>query len=163
MLCPKVWSREELAPLVRARQQHGEKGVLTNGCFDILHVGHVRSLQQARRQGDFLIVGLNSDSSVRNLKGPTRPLIGENHRAEMLAALACVDYIVLFSEPTASELVAFLQPAIYAKSESYRQLPLPEQAIVEGYGGRVVFLEEVPDFSTTALVQRIRSLPEETL
>lgn len=163
MLNPKVWTREELAPLVRARQQHGEKGVLTNGCFDILHVGHVRSLQQARRCGDFLIVGLNSDSSVRNLKGPTRPLIGEDHRAEMLAALACVDYVVLFSERTASELVAYLQPAVYVKSEAYRRLPLPEQAIVEGYGGQVVFLEEVPGLSTTALFQRIRSLPEEAL
>ncbi len=159
----KIWTREELAPLVRARQQHGEKGVLTNGCFDLLHVGHVRSLQQARRHGDFLIVGLNSDSSVRHLKGPSRPLIPENQRAEMLAALACVDYVVLFSERTASELVAFLRPAVYAKSESYRRLPLPEQAIVEGYGGRVVFLEEVPDLSTTALVQRIRNLPEEAL
>jgi D-beta-D-heptose 7-phosphate kinase/D-beta-D-heptose 1-phosphate adenosyltransferase len=154
-------TREDLAPIVRVRQERGEKGVFTNGCFDILHVGHVRSLQEARNKGDFLIVGLNSDSSVRRLKGPTRPINDENTRAEMLAALACVDYVVLFAERTASELVAFLQPAIYAKSEVYRQLPLPERADVEAYGGRVEFLKDVPGLSTTAFIQRLRSLPEE--
>ena len=156
----KIWIREDLAPVVQARQAHGEQGVLTNGCFDLLHVGHLRSLQEARRQGDFLIVGLNSDQSVRDLKGPTRPLNDENHRAEVLAALGCVDYVVLFSEPTAAELVSFLQPSIYAKSEVYRRLPLPEQACVEDYGGRVEFLPDLPGFSSTTLIEKIRRLPE---
>src|SRR5579872_1377022 len=97
----KIRGRDDVTREVQNRQQAGERGVFTNGCFDLLHLGHVRYLQEARALGDFLIVGLNSDESARSLKGPGRPLIPENERAEILAALACVDYVTIFGEPTA--------------------------------------------------------------
>src|ERR1051326_1496898 len=115
----KIIDRSELAVEVRRRQQAGEQGVFTNGCFDLLHLGHVRYLQEARDLGDFLIVGLNSDSSTRALKGPGRPLVPEEERAEILAALTCIDYVTIFNEPTASELLELLQPAIYVKGGDY--------------------------------------------
>src|ERR1700680_3387897 len=94
----KILRRDDLAREVQRRQQSGERGVFTNGCFDLLHLGHIRYLQEARALGDFLIMGLNSDASVRSLKGPTRPLVSEQERAEILAALACIDYVVIFPE-----------------------------------------------------------------
>src|ERR1700674_5053651 len=110
----KIRGRKDLVRDVLRRQQAGELGVFTNGCFDLLHVGHVRYLQEARALGDFLILGLNSDEGVRLLKGPGRPLMLEDERAEILAALTCVDYVTSFSEPTAGPLVERLRPAIYA-------------------------------------------------
>src|SRR5256885_13183990 len=101
----KVLQREEVVTIVQRRQQAGERGVFTNGCFDLLHLGHVRYLQEARSLGDFLVLGLNSDISVRQLKGVGRPLIPEDERAEILAALSCIDYVTIFSEPVASPLV----------------------------------------------------------
>src|SRR6266487_1676931 len=111
----KILDRDELAVEVRRRQEGGEQGVFTNGCFDLLHLGHVRYLQEARSLGDFLILGLNGDTSVRQLKGPGRPLIPENERAEILAALSCIDYVTIFSEPVANALVDLLRPTIYVK------------------------------------------------
>src|SRR5256885_3677433 len=101
----KILDREELARVVEYRQQSGECGVFTNGCFDLLHLGHVRYLEQARRLGDFLVMGLNSDESVRRLKGPGRPLVVQQERAEILAALTCIDYVTIFGEPTAGPLI----------------------------------------------------------
>src|SRR5215472_13238004 len=109
----KILDRGELATEVSRRQQAGERGVFTNGCFDLLHLGHVRYLQQARALGDFLVLGLNDDTSTCALKGPGRPLVPQAERAEILAALTCIDYITIFTEPTAGPLVAILQPAIY--------------------------------------------------
>src|SRR2546425_2140932 len=111
----KIIDRHELAVEVQRRQQAGERSVLTNGCFDLLHLGHIRYLQEARALGDFLILGLNNDTGVRSLKGPGRPLVPEKERAEILAALACIDYVTIFEEPTASLLVELLRPAIYVK------------------------------------------------
>src|SRR5437588_4966820 len=108
----KIIDRHELAAEVQRRHQARERSVLTNGCFDLLHLGHVRYLQEARALGDFLIVGLNSDTSTRLLKGPGRPLMPEDERAEILAALTCIDYVTVFDEPTAGPLVELLQPAI---------------------------------------------------
>lgn len=130
--------------------------VFTNGCFDLLHVGHVRYLQAARRLGDWLVVGLNSDRSVRALKGPERPLVPEAERAEVLAALACVDAVVIFDSPTAESLVARLQPEVYVKVDDYQLETLPEARIVQAYGGRVALLPTVAGASTTALIARIR-------
>ncbi len=121
--------RDALAALVSARQQGGERGVFTNGCFDLLHLGHVTYLQRARALGDFLIVALNSDRSTRRLKGPRRPLVPERERAEILSALACVDYVTIFDEPTAEGLVRLLRPAVYVKGGDY--------AGVEGTAGDV--------------------------
>ena len=164
----KILGREELATVVRRRQQAGERGVFTNGCFDLLHLGHVRYLQEARALGDFLILGLNSDSSTRLLKGPGRPLVAEDERAEILAALMCVDYITVFSEPTAGPLVALLQPAIYVKGGDYAvaggnapdAARLPEARVVQEYGGTVRLIPYLPHHSTTELIAAIKRLPE---
>lgn len=148
--------RAALAAVVAQRQAAGERGVLTNGCFDLLHVGHLRTLAASRALGDFLIVGLNTDAGVRRLgKGPNRPLVPQDERAELLDALRCVDYVVFFDEQTALELAAELRPAIYVKSEEYRDKPLPERAVVEAAGGEVVLLPLQPGRSTSNLVQRI--------
>lgn len=150
-----VLARGELAEQVRLRQSRGETGVLTNGCFDLLHVGHLRSLQAARKRGDFLIVGLNSDASVQALKGPSRPIVPQADRAELLDGLACVDYVTVFDEPTACELVAALHPKVYVKSSEYADKPLPEREVVEAHGGRVELVTIHLGHSTTDLVARV--------
>lgn len=134
--------------------------VITNGCFDLLHVGHVRYLQAARQLGRSLVVGLNSDASVRALKParpplPTRPIVPEQQRAEVLAALRCVDAVVIFAETTAKTLLQTLQPEIYVKGGDYDLETLPEAATVQAYGGRIVFVPiEIPS-STTAIIHHI--------
>jgi D-beta-D-heptose 7-phosphate kinase/D-beta-D-heptose 1-phosphate adenosyltransferase len=115
----QVIALDQLMPIVRARQQSGERAVFTNGCFDLLHLGHVTYLQRARSLGDFLIVGVNSDDSTRRLKGPRRPLVPEGERAEVLAALANVDYVTIFTDNTAGRLIDALRPSIYAKGSDY--------------------------------------------
>lgn len=153
-----ILERADLIHEVARRQAAGEVGVLSNGCFDLLHVGHLRTLQASRAEGAFLIVGLNSDAGVRRLKGPSRPLVPEDERAELLDALRCVDYVTLFDEATACELVAAVRPLVYVKSVEYRDKPLPERDIVESYGGRVALVPVHEGRSTTSLVQRILSV-----
>lgn len=134
--------------------------VMTNGHFDLLHVGHVRYLQAARSLGDGLIIGLNSDASTRARK-PGRPLVPEAERAELLAALGCVDVVVIFDDLTAVSLVRSLRPEVYVKGGDWGQTggPRPPEAeVVEAYGGRVTYLPYVPDRSTTLIIQRIREL-----
>ena len=163
----KILHRDELAALVRHRQQAGELAIFTNGCFDLLHLGHVRYLQEARSLGDFLILGLNSDESTRQLKGQGRPLVPEMERAEILAALTCIDYVTIFSEHTANVLVYLLQPAIYVKGGDYAgaqgNIPdlnrLPEARVVQEYGGTVKLIPYVPQHSTTELIEAIKRLP----
>lgn len=133
----------------------GQRIVFTNGCFDILHAGHVRYLTQARSLGDCLVLGLNTDASVRRLKGETRPVNRELDRAEVVGALAAVDYVVLFDEPTAEALVEKVRPAVYAKGGDYTRETLPEAKIVERYGGEVHFIGLVPGCSTTKIIERI--------
>jgi len=130
--------------------------VFTNGCFDLLHVGHLRTLLTARRQGDLLVVGLNSDRSVRALKGPERPLNLQDERAEMLAGLECVDLVVLFDEDTPLALLERLRPDVHVKGGDYREEDLPEAALVRSWGGRVVLTGVVPERSTSLLAERIR-------
>jgi rfaE bifunctional protein nucleotidyltransferase chain/domain len=163
----KLVSREELAVEVYRRQQAGECGVFTNGCFDLLHLGHVRYLEQARHLGDFLVMGLNSDESVRKLKGLGRPLVPAQERAEILAALLCIDYVTIFEEPTAGPLIDRLRPAIYVKGGDYAGaqdgIPdttrLPEAKHVQAYGGMVCLLAYLPHHSTTELIKKIKQLP----
>jgi D-glycero-beta-D-manno-heptose 1-phosphate adenylyltransferase len=163
----KILAREELAVEVRRRQAVGERGVFTNGCFDLLHLGHVRYLQEARALGDFLVLALNDDGGVRLLKGTGRPLVPEDERAEILAALTCIDYVTIFHEPTAGPLVAFVQPAIYVKGGDYAGLEgnipdtsrLPEAKVVQAYGGIVRLLPYLPHHSTTELIGAIKQLP----
>ena len=130
--------------------------VFTNGCFDILHAGHVRYLTAARELGDILIVGLNSDASVRKLKGEGRPVNPAADRAEVLAGLRAVDHVVIFEEDTAEELVRRLQPDIYVKGGDYSLDRLPESAIVAAYGGRTVLVPMVEGRSTTNVIQRLQ-------
>ncbi len=131
----------------------------TNGCFDLLHVGHVRYLREARDQVDTLIVGVNGDESVRELKGPERPLVPEEERAEVVAALSAVDYVVLFRERTAERLVGLLRPDVYFKGADYSLDPgrLPEATVVVAYGGEVRLMPLNPGRSSSALIERIRS------
>ncbi len=134
------------------------KVVLTNGCFDLLHPGHVRYLEAARGLGDCLVVGLNTDESVRSLKGRQRPIFPEDERAEMLAALECVDFVVLFGDETAERLVSLLRPDSYVKGADYAPdsgKPLPEAEAVRAYGGRVELIPLVEHQSSSAVVQRI--------
>ncbi len=129
----------------------------TNGCFDLLHVGHVRSFAEARALGDILVVGLNSDASVRAFKGDLRPVVCEEDRAEMVAALESVDFVTVFPQTDPSEILSRLQPDIHCKGADYAdgRRPVPERAIVEGYGGEVRFLPLHEGRSTTGLIERI--------
>ena len=143
----------------RARwRAEGRKVVWTNGCFDLLHVGHVRGLQEARGLGDVLVVGVNSDASVHRLKGAGRPIVPEAERAELLAALACVDHVLVFGEDTPTEVLGRLQPDIHCKGADYAPpstRPIPEAEVVRSYGGQIAFLTFTPGVSTTDLVRRV--------
>jgi D-beta-D-heptose 7-phosphate kinase/D-beta-D-heptose 1-phosphate adenosyltransferase len=155
----KCSSRREVARLVRRAQRRGERVVFTSGCFDLLHVGHVRSLEQARSLGDRLIVGVNADARVRELKGPGRPLVPARQRAEVIAGLACVDWVVTFGEPTPRRALAELAPDIYAKGGDWPLAVLREQDLPEGFTGEVRRLRQIPGTRTTLLVDRIRANP----
>lgn len=135
----------------------GKKIVTTNGCFDILHVGHVRYLQQAKSHGDILVVALNSDSSVQVLKGPTRPINIESDRAEVLAGLASVDYVVLFSEQTPVDLLRLIKPDIHIKGGDYDINTLPEASVIHEGGGKVLFMPMVEGKSTSSIIERSKS------
>lgn len=159
----KVLTREQLSKAVGEAKAAGKTVVFTNGCFDILHVGHIRYLQQARSRGDLLVVGVNTDDSVRKLKGPDRPINPENDRAEVLAALECVDYVTLFPEDTPIELIRAIRPDIHVKGGDYAPEELPEAEVVRSYGGRVEVIPfSVTDsegFSTTKTVGSITKGP----
>lgn len=147
---------DTLAALVAAHRSAGETIVFTNGCFDLLHVGHVACLQEASRQGDVLIVALNSDTSIRRLKGPTRPVIHEHNRAAMLSALDCVDYVVTFDADTPLELLRTLKPDVLVKGGTYRTDEVVGHEVVGAYGGRVHLAEIVEGMSTSAIVAKTR-------
>ena len=151
----KVLSQEALADRCMTLQQQGRATVFTNGCFDLLHPGHVAYLEAARLLGDALIVAVNTDRSVRALKGPKRPLTPEQDRARVLAALACVDFVTLFDDATAERLLRVLQPDIYVKGGDYAQTEPVEAATVRAYGGSVRILPYTSGYSTTTLIQRI--------
>ena len=134
----------------------GQKIVFTNGCFDILHAGHVRYLEKARSFGDCLVLGLNTDTSVRGNKGPARPINGELDRAEVVGALKAVDYVVLFGEKTAETIIAKVRPDVYVKGADYEGKPLPEADVVKRWGGRVAFVPMVAGRSTTHVIEKIQ-------
>lgn len=134
------------------------KAVFTNGCFDILHVGHLHTLMAAKSEGDLLIVGLNSDSSVKALKGPSRPVNCQEERAEMLAALECVDMVVIFSEETPLKLIEQLKPDVHVKGGDYKEEDLPEAALVKSFGGRIVLAKLIPGRSTTEIILKSKEL-----
>jgi rfaE bifunctional protein nucleotidyltransferase chain/domain len=152
----KLLTARELAAPLESRRERGERIVFTNGCFDLIHVGHTRFLQQARALGDCLVVGVNSDASVRGIK-PKRPLVPQQQRAEVLAALACVDYVVIFDEPHPRNLIQALQPHVLVKGGDWPLDGIIGRDIVESTGGKVLTIPLVPDISTTQLVQRIKN------
>lgn len=152
-------SREGLAAQVAEHRSVGRRVVFTNGCFDVLHRGHVAYLNQAKRQGDVLVVGVNSDASVARLKGPDRPVNPAADRCAVLAGLSCVDHVTVFDEDTPAELLRLLQPEVYAKGGDYTAQMLSETEVVEAYGGQVRILDYVADHSTAAVIDRIRSAP----
>jgi D-beta-D-heptose 7-phosphate kinase/D-beta-D-heptose 1-phosphate adenosyltransferase len=155
---PKIVSRGAAARWLRQLQSRGQKVVFTNGCFDLLHPGHVAYLEQARSLGDALIVGVNTDASVRRLaKGAARPVTPEADRARVLAALACVDRVALFDEDTPLELITALQPDVLVKGGDYKLAEIVGREVVQARGGQVLALPFVPGYSTTALLHRLRA------
>jgi D-beta-D-heptose 7-phosphate kinase/D-beta-D-heptose 1-phosphate adenosyltransferase len=136
-------------------REKGRTVVFTNGCFDLLHVGHVKYLQKARRLGDLLVLGLNSDDSIRRLKGPRRPLINQDERAHILAALDCIDYLVIFDEDTPLELIEALRPKILVKGGDYSPEGVVGKDLVESFGGRVELIQFVDGKSTTNIIEKI--------
>lgn len=150
---------DRVAEQLRLRRKRNERVVLTNGCFDLLHPGHLEVLRQARALGDCLVVAVNSDASVRALKGPARPVIPQAERMELLAAVRWVDYVVPFDEGTPIEVVRRLRPDIYAKGSDWRSRPLAEADEMRAQGGDVAFLDLLPGYSTTQLIARIQALP----
>jgi D-glycero-beta-D-manno-heptose 1-phosphate adenylyltransferase len=155
----KIVSREKLAALLAAAKQSGQRIVLANGVFDTLHVGHVRYLAGARAEGDLLVVAVNSDSSVRLLKGPSRPILDEQARALLVAALRAVDYVVIFPEPNVEKLLEELRPDVHAKGTDYTADSVPERAVAVRLGIRVAIVGDPKDHSTRTLLDAIRKAP----
>ena len=152
----KIVSRERLRELARGWRERGERIVLANGCFDVLHVGHVRYLEGARAQGDRLVVGINADATVRALKGEGRPRIPAQERAELIAALAASDAVVIFEEPDVRALIRELRPDVHAKGTDYTVATVPERDTVMEYGGRVAIVGDPKDHSSSELLRRWR-------
>jgi D-glycero-beta-D-manno-heptose 1-phosphate adenylyltransferase len=152
--------RAEAAALGERLRQEGRQVVFANGCFDLFHVGHVRYLEGARQQGSVLVVGVNSDRSVRQLKGEGRPLLPEDARAELLAAMECVDYVVVFDDVTAENLLRDLRPDVHCKGTDYTEATVPERDVVRSWGGRVVIVGDPKDHSTRDVLARIAQLKE---
>ncbi|WP_051180120.1 D-glycero-beta-D-manno-heptose 1-phosphate adenylyltransferase [Selenomonas ruminantium] len=148
--------RKDIAQFCEILRKGGQKIVFTNGCFDILHAGHVTYLEAAKAQGDVLVLGLNTDESVRRLKGPERPINNELDRAKVVGALQAVDYVVLFGEQTAEAVIAEVKPDIYVKGGDYTLDTLPEAKIVQSYGGKVAFIDMVEGRSTTNIINKIK-------
>jgi D-glycero-beta-D-manno-heptose 1-phosphate adenylyltransferase len=155
----KIVSRNELRQRLAEHRRRGQRVVLANGCFDTLHVGHIRYLEGARHEGDILVVGVNADSSVCNLKGPGRPVLDENARAQLVAALRSVDYVVLFTEPNVEALLEELRPDVHAKGTDYTAESVPERAIAARLGIRVAIVGDPKDHSTRDLLESIRKAP----
>ena len=152
----QIITQEEIIKLVRDNQKKGKTFAATNGCFDVLHVGHARYLQKSKSFADYLIVMLNSDKSVKMLKGEDRPINNENDRAELLTALSCVDYVVLFEERSPALLLEKIKPDIYTKGADYKMETLPERDIIKKNNIKVEFIEFVEGKSTTNLINKIK-------
>jgi D-glycero-beta-D-manno-heptose 1-phosphate adenylyltransferase len=153
----RILNERDLEAAVRADRVAGRTLAFANGCFDVLHVGHVRYLADAKAQADRLIVAVNDDGSVRRLKGPGRPILNGADRAEMIAALESVDYVVLFSDPDVNRLLRLLKPDVHCKGTDYTAETVPEKDTVLAYGGRIAIVGDPKDHSTRDVLARIRS------
>ena len=151
----KVKTREDLRGIIEELKAQGKRIIFTNGCFDLLHIGHVRYLEEAKSLGDILVVGVNSDHSVRGLKGPNRPILPEEERAEILSGLGCVDYVTIFDEPTPLNLISLLLPHVLVKGGDWTKEATVGWETVERIGGEVVILSFVEGASTSQLIETI--------
>jgi D-glycero-beta-D-manno-heptose 1-phosphate adenylyltransferase len=153
----EIVSRDALLERVNRDRAQGLTHAFANGAFDLLHVGHIRYLEAAKREADRLIVAVNDDESVRGLKGPARPVLPQADRAELVAALRAVDYVVIFSEPTVTPLLELLQPAVHCKGTDYTVDTVPERATVRAYGGRIAIVGDPKDHSTSGLLTKLKT------
>ena len=151
----EILGRSDLADRIAADRAAGRSVAFANGCFDLLHVGHVRYLESAAAEADRLIVAINDDDSVRRLKGEGRPILAAEHRAELVAALRCVDYVVVFHEPTVGPMLEALRPDVHCKGTDYTTDTVPERDVVKSYGGRIAIVGDPKDHSTRDLLARI--------
>ena len=155
----KIVSRTDLKLLLQGHKERGAAVVFANGCFDVLHVGHIRYLEAARAEGGILVVAVNSDASVRNLKGPGRPVLDEMARARLVAAVRAVDYVVIFNEPSVAPLLKELRPDVHAKGTDYSLDTVPERATARELGIRVAIVGDPKNHSTRALLESLRKAP----
>ncbi len=146
---------DRLAGIIRTERSRGRSIVLTNGCFDLIHVGHIRYLEEAKAQGDILVAALNSDASVRRLKGEGRPILPESERAEILAAFSCVDFVTIFKEDTVEQVLLTLKPDVHAKGSDYTTDTVPERETVRAYGGRIAITGGPKVKNTSELIRDI--------
>lgn len=151
----RIVERNRLIARVAIARKHGARVVFANGCFDLLHVGHVRYLEAAGALGDLLVVGINSDEQVRRLKGEGRPLVGERERAEVVASLRAVDLVTIFAEPTVEQLLLAIRPDVHAKGTDYTEDTVPERDVVRSYGGRVCIVGDPKDHSSTDIIRAV--------
>ncbi|HEX8290412.1 MAG TPA: adenylyltransferase/cytidyltransferase family protein [Pyrinomonadaceae bacterium] len=155
----RILERNRLIARVAIVRRGGARVVFANGCFDLLHVGHVRYLEAAKGLGDLLVVGVNSDEQVRRLKGEGRPFVPERERAEVIASLRAVDYVTVFQEPTVTELLLALRPDIHAKGTDYTEESVPERDVVRSFGGRVQIVGDPKDHSSTEMLKNVSREP----
>ena len=153
----KKTSLDEIADRVRAARGDGQRIVLANGVFDLFHVGHLRYLESAANEGDILVVAVNDDASTRANKGPSRPIVPDHERAEIIAGLACVDYVLIFEAPTVGPVIERLRPDVHAKGTDYTADTVPERALVQAYGGRVAICGDPKDHATTDVLRRLQA------
>jgi rfaE bifunctional protein nucleotidyltransferase chain/domain len=154
----KILKLKDLIFTLKKLRESGKRIVFTNGCFDILHAGHVRYLSDARKKGDILVLGLNSDASVKSIKSDSRPVVSQDQRAEVLAGLACVDYITVFDEPDPLALIRAIKPDVLVKGADWEEKKIIGSDLVKSYGGEVVRITMVPNISTSSIIQRILEL-----
>src|SRR5438876_11951192 len=151
----RILERRDLPAVVKAAKRKGSRIVLANGCFDVLHVGHIRYLEAAKALGDLLIVGVNSDEQTRRLKGEGRPLAPQDQRAQIVSALAAVDFVTIFHEPTVEQLLLALRPDIHAKGTDYTEDTVPERDVVRSFGGRVAIVGDPKDHSSSKIIEKL--------
>jgi rfaE bifunctional protein nucleotidyltransferase chain/domain len=155
-----ILKREALITRIMEERAKGSRIILANGCFDVLHAGHIRYLRGARALGDLLVVGINSDAQVRRLKGAGRPILPERDRAELVASLAAVDLVTIFDEPTVTELLLAIRPDVHAKGTDYTEETVPERDVVRSYGGSVRIVGDPKDHSTSEILKKVSSVQE---
>lgn len=154
----KIKKIEELKDIIDIHKKQGKLIVFTNGCFEILHPGHIKLLEEAKNYGDILVVGINSDESVKRIKGEKKLIFDEKSRMKIISALECVDYVTLFNENTPENLIKIIKPHIHVKGGDYKEEDLPEAKIVKEYGGKIIILPLLEGFSTTQIIQKILTL-----